>query len=85
LKFTATDPGEAAVEDTEYEVEFTPADPNYAPATKAVPVKVNRVAAVPTGWENVESGEKAIKVMVNGQVFIIRGDKVYTINGLEVR
>ena len=38
-----------------------------------------------TGCENVEAGAKAVKIIRDGQLFIIRGDKTYTPSGLLVK
>ena len=43
------------------------------------------IPQAPQAIENTEIKEKARKVMVNGQLRILRGDKVYTITGMEVR
>ena len=41
---------------------------------------------VPTGTDNVESDKiQSTKVLRNGQIYILRGEKVYTLQGLEVR
>ena len=33
------------------------------------------------GFENIDASVKAVKVLQNGQIFILRGDKVYTVTG----
>ena len=38
-----------------------------------------------TGVENIQGNVKNVKTMVNGQIFIIRGDKTYTLQGQEVK
>ena len=38
-----------------------------------------------TGVENVQGDVKNVKTMVNGQIFILRGEKVYTLQGQEVK
>ena len=38
-----------------------------------------------TGVENVQGDVKNVKTMVNGQIFILRGDKTYTVTGQEVK
>ena len=43
------------------------------------------IASKPTGIDETEAREKAVKVLRDGKLYIIRGEKVYTINGLEVR
>ncbi len=37
------------------------------------------------GVENVQGDVKNVKTMVNGQIFILRGDKIYTLQGQEVK
>ena len=38
-----------------------------------------------TGVENVQGDVKNVKTMVNGQIFILRGEKVYTVQGQEIK
>ena len=38
-----------------------------------------------TGVENVQGDVKNIKTMVNGQIFILRGEKLYTVQGQEIK
>jgi hypothetical protein len=37
------------------------------------------------GFENIDASVKAVKVLQNGQIFILRGDKVYTVTGQPVK
>ena len=37
------------------------------------------------GVENIQGNVKNVKTMVNGQIFILRGEKVYTLQGQEVK
>ena len=39
----------------------------------------------PTALDTTEAGVKAVKVLREGQIFILRGEKVYTLTGVEVR
>lgn len=39
----------------------------------------------PTGIDNTNVGTRASKILRNGQIFILRGEKVYTLQGEEVR
>lgn len=39
----------------------------------------------PTGIENIFSGENAAKVFIDGQIYILRDDKIYTVTGQELR
>ena len=38
-----------------------------------------------TGVENVQGDVKNVKTMVNGQIFILRGEKTYTVQGQEIK
>ena len=38
-----------------------------------------------TGVENIQGNVKNVKTMVNGQIYILRGEKVYTLQGVEVK
>lgn len=38
-----------------------------------------------TGVENIQGNVKNVKTMVNGQIYILRGDKTYTTDGRLVR
>ena len=40
---------------------------------------------VPTPIDNAEAEAQAVKVVENGQIFFIRGDKTYTITGALVK
>lgn len=52
------------------------------PAPRRVSIRVNNA---PTAVENVEAGVKVEKVMENGQIFILRGENVYNLQGQLVR
>ena len=43
------------------------------------------IPQAPQAIENTEVKEQARKVIVNGQLRILRGDKVYTVTGMEIR
>ena len=40
---------------------------------------------ISTGFDNLESDVKAVKVLRDGQIYILRGEKVYTIQGQLVK
>ena len=40
---------------------------------------------VPTSIDNAEAEAQVVKFIQNGQIFIIRGEKVYTITGALVK
>lgn len=46
---------------------------------------VGRFTYVAEGIERVESASAPQKTLINGQIYILRGDKTYTITGQEVR
>ena len=65
-----------------YSVIFTPLDTeNYVSVPLMVEVQVDEA---PTGVENVEEGTKAVKILRNGQIFILRDGKVYNLSGARV-
>ena len=37
------------------------------------------------GFDNIEVGTSATKLLLNGQILILRGDKIYTLTGAEVK
>ena len=54
----------------------------FVPATGKLSVEMPKNE---TGVDNTADGEKAVKVIRNGQLMIMKGDKTYTITGLEIR
>ena len=65
-----------------------PGNAEYQPvaSSKTFVIVDSREPANPsTGCENVEAGEKAVKIFRDGQIFILRGEKVYTPSGLLVK
>ena len=66
---------------------FTGWNPALAPVTgSTVYTAVYSQAPNPgTGFENIMAPEKATKVLINGQIFILRGDRIYTIQGQLVK
>lgn len=61
-----------------------PASPNPAPGRRRITLGVNGTN-VATGLEDLEVGETPLKVMMNGQLFILRGDKIYDATGRLVK
>ncbi len=57
---------------------------NNVPSQKFIP-KFWIAAAGESGVENVVLGEKAQKVMVDGQVYVIRNNKLFNLQGVQVR
>ena len=65
---------------------FTGWNPALAPVTgNAIYTAVYSREVNPSGFEDVQVSEKATKVLINGQIYILRGDKMYTIQGQVVR
>ena len=63
--------------------DITPTAPALAPGRKRV-----SIAAAPsatTGIEDLEVGEAPMKVMMNGQLYILRGEKIYDATGRLVK
>ena len=62
-----------------YNVVFTPTDTeNYETVTVEVEIVVEDKA---TGYEELQTGVKAVKVIRNGQVLILREGKIYNLSG----
>ena len=47
-------------------------------------IKLQLSQEAPQGIENTMDGAKAVKFIQNGQIFILRGEKIYTITGQEL-
>ena len=60
------------------------ADPNPAPGRRRITMTVNG-EKVATGMENINAGDKPMKLMINGQIFILRGEKMYDATGRLVK
>ena len=79
--------GEAAVAPADPEREgyrFIGWDQDFS-SVKANMTIMAQYEQLPTGFESVFSGENAAKVLRNGQIFILRGEKMYTLQGVEVK
>jgi hypothetical protein len=55
-----------------------------APGIRRVAMQVNGQNTT-TGVDNLNAGETPVKVMINGQMFILRGEKMYNANGQLVK
>ena len=55
-----------------------------APGIRRVAMQVNGQNTT-TGVDNLNAGETPVKVMINGQLFILRGEKMYNANGQLVK
>lgn len=60
------------------------ADEVYNAAHKNITFIITDNAGEETGFENAEDAVKAVKVLRNGQIYILRDGKVYTVSGLLV-
>ena len=61
----------------------SPTDDNFMGTANKLKVRIHKTAA--TGMENVSSQEKVSTIMRDGQIFIRRGEKTYTVTGQEVK
>lgn len=61
----------------------SPTNDNLMGAANKLKVRIHKAAA--TGMESVSSQEKVSTIMRNGQIFIRRGEKTYTVTGQEVK
>ena len=60
-------------------------DPNPAPGRIRMMMNVNGAPTVITGCENLDASETPVKVMIDGQMFILRGEKMYDATGRLVK
>ena len=58
-------------------------DDEWNPVVESRKITV-KPKSTPTGCDNVEDGQKAAKILRNGQILIIRDGKVYTVSGMRV-
>ena len=66
----------------EYTYTFVKWAPDVVPATEnATYIAIYESHKIPTALDNVNADMRATKVLQNGQIFIFRGDKVYTVDG----
>lgn len=59
-------------------------DPNPAPGRRRILMGVNGENQA-TGFENIESGDAPMKVMIDGTLYILRGEKVFDATGRLVK
>lgn len=79
--------GEAAVAPADPErigYKFTGWDKDFSAVKEDMTVKA-QYEELSEGFEAVFTGENAAKILRNGQIFILRGDKTYTLQGQEVK
>ena len=72
-------------DDEEYTYTFAGWTPKIVTATKNTSYTATYTAKLKTeGLWDVEAAEKAQKVMIDGVIYILRGGKIYTLDGTEV-
>ena len=59
-------------------------NPNPAPGRRRITMTVNG-EQVATDIENLEASEQPVKLLINGQIFILRGEKLYDATGRLVK
>jgi len=64
----------------DYVLLFVPTNANYETVEGQIEVEVN-AASITTGMDAADAADKAVKVLRNNQVFIIRGGRTYTATG----
>ena len=60
-------------------------DSDFSFVTEDMTVTATYKLYDPTDVENIYTSEPARKIIIDGQIFILRGDKTYTITGAEVK
>ena len=63
---------------------ITPSEPTLAPGRRRISMSVNDTQTT-TGFENAEANEAPRKVLINGELFILRGEKMYDAKGQLVK
>lgn len=64
--------------------DITPSEPTLAPGRRRISMSVNDTQTT-TGFENAEANEAPRKVLINGELFILRGEKMYDAKGQMVK
>ena len=64
--------------------QITPSEPTLAPGRRRISMSVNDTQTT-TGFENAEANEAPHKVLINGELFILRGEKMYDAKGQLVK
>ena len=64
--------------------DITPSEPTLAPGRRRISMSVNDTQTA-TGFENAEANEAPHKVLINGELFILRGEKMYDAKGQLVK
>ena len=66
-------------------VDYHSQQPNNAPIRRCLTISGDQAPAVITGVEDLNVGDQPIKVMIDGQLFILRGEKMYDAQGRLVK
>lgn len=64
--------------------QIDPSEPTLAPGRRRISMSVNDTQTT-TGFENAEANEAPRKVLINGELFILRGEKMYDAKGQLVK
>ena len=64
--------------------DITTTEPDKAPGIRRVSLNVNGEQTI-TGCEQINASETPVKVMIDGQLYILRGEKMYNANGQIVK
>ena len=64
--------------------QIRPSEPTLAPGRRRISMSVNDTQTT-TGFENAEANEAPRKVLINGELFILRGEKMYDAKGQLVK
>lgn len=64
--------------------QIRPSEPTLAPGRRRISMSVNDTQTT-TGFENAEANEAPHKVLINGELFILRGEKMYDAKGQLVK
>lgn len=64
--------------------QIRPSEPTLAPGRRRISMSVNDTQTA-TGFENAEANEAPHKVLINGELFILRGEKMYDAKGQLVK
>ena len=64
--------------------QIRPSEPTLAPGRRRISMSVNDTQTT-TGFENAEANEAPRKVLINGELFILRGEKMYDATGRLVK
>jgi hypothetical protein len=65
--------------------EYHNQQPNNAPIRRCLTISGDQAPAVITGVEGLNVGDQPIKVMIDGQMFILRGEKMFDATGRLVK